>query len=288
MVENYFSGISDILISEVRKINSSFEHQGVKGTGNETCLLSLLRSFLPPRFGVETGIVIDKNGKQAKQSDIVIYEKDKYSNFFSMTKTKFFPIECVIGVIEVKTTLNKKAFNEAMENIESITSLTPTQTRRVAAFIFSYNTNAESLETVVGWSSSKTKGCPYIFLLDHGFIQFSNPKDPIIALCHWEKDDLAFSDSDDLVVHKYKVHKRSWCVVDTGEKYPLSKIANDKYLVDQAKVLAKFLYQVFYCLESAEGGIQKYAYIMRNYMPKEYLRCLSLNNGKLAQYQDQT
>ncbi|WP_391087839.1 DUF6602 domain-containing protein [Vibrio sp. NH-UV-68] len=288
MIENYFSGISEILISEVRKINANFEHQGVKGTGNENSLLSLLERFLPPRFGVETGVVIDRKGKQARQSDIIIYEKDKYSNFFSMTQTKFFPIECVIGVIEVKTTLDQKEFDKAMENIASISSLNPTETRKVAAFIFAYNTGAESLETVVGWSSSKTKGCPYVFLLDHGFIGFSNPQDPLIALCHWEKDDLAFFDSDNLVVHKYKVKNRNWCVVDTGDRYPLSTIAKETYLVDQAKILANFLYQVFYCLESAEGVTKKHAYIMRNYMPQEYLRYLSLEEGKLTQYKDQT
>jgi len=61
-------------------VNSIFIHQGVKGEGNEHVLRELIKKFIPKRYGVGTGEVIDRNGKQSRQCDIVTY--DKYISIF--------------------------------------------------------------------------------------------------------------------------------------------------------------------------------------------------------------
>ena len=74
IIEQYYRGITQQLRSEVDFINSLFQHQGVKGEGNEEILRDLLRRFIPKRYGVGTGIVIDRHGNQSRQSDIIIYD----------------------------------------------------------------------------------------------------------------------------------------------------------------------------------------------------------------------
>jgi hypothetical protein len=62
IISQYYQGIVQQLRSEVDSINSLFQHQGVKGSGNESVLRELLTKFIPKRFGIGTGVVIDRNG----------------------------------------------------------------------------------------------------------------------------------------------------------------------------------------------------------------------------------
>ncbi|WP_299948566.1 hypothetical protein [uncultured Microbulbifer sp.] len=47
VIKNYYQAIMERIESEVLGINAQFNHQGVKGTGNENTLTALLKSFLP-------------------------------------------------------------------------------------------------------------------------------------------------------------------------------------------------------------------------------------------------
>jgi hypothetical protein len=72
ILEEYYRGITQKIQGEVRFINSIFDHQGVKGEGNEAILRDLIKKTIPKQYGVGTGIVIDRHGNQSKQVDIVI------------------------------------------------------------------------------------------------------------------------------------------------------------------------------------------------------------------------
>lgn len=86
----YYRGIVQQLRAEVDSINSLFKHQGIKGDGNETALRDLLIKFIPKRYGVGTGIVIDRHGNQSRQCDIIIYDKQLYPSILSLTSVHFF------------------------------------------------------------------------------------------------------------------------------------------------------------------------------------------------------
>jgi len=75
----YYQGIAQRLRSEVDIINELLDHQGLKGEGNEAILRDLIKRFIPNKFGVGTGVVIDHTGKQSKQCDIVIYTRPSFS-----------------------------------------------------------------------------------------------------------------------------------------------------------------------------------------------------------------
>lgn len=162
-LEQYFQTEYDIFNAKAKN-NRNLPHAGMVGSENELALSALLRDFLPPRFGIETGgIVIDKHGLESKQCDIVIYDSGKYPKYFR----KVFPVEVVYSVIEVKTELSKTEATDALDNLKSVQmldfrpALTPywiTKTREEGfrasppfCMIFSYRSSAKQFETFAKW-----------------------------------------------------------------------------------------------------------------------------------------
>jgi hypothetical protein len=75
VLEKYYQGITQQIRAEVDFINSLFKHQGLKGEGNETVLRDLLVRFIPKRFAIGSGVVIDRQGIPSRQCDIIISNK---------------------------------------------------------------------------------------------------------------------------------------------------------------------------------------------------------------------
>jgi hypothetical protein len=123
ILRQYYQGITQQLRSEVDFINSLFEHQGVKGEGNENVLRDLLIRFIPKRYGVGTGVVIDQHGISSRQCDIVIYDTFLYPPILSLTHSHLFPVDIVYATIEVKTTLDSQSAKEALQNVASVRRL---------------------------------------------------------------------------------------------------------------------------------------------------------------------
>ena len=98
-------------------------HPGEMGTAREEALRSMLRSYLPQRCGVDTGFVIDSEGNESNQIDVVIYDQN-YSPVFEIVEEKrYFPCETVLAVGEVKTEINTRQLKDSFEKIESVKSL---------------------------------------------------------------------------------------------------------------------------------------------------------------------
>src|SRR5205809_3844987 len=105
ILTTYYRGISQQLRAEVDFINALFQHQGVKGDGNEGILRDLLIRFIPKKYGIGTGVVIDRFGNQSRQCDIVIYDTFLYPALLSLAHVHLFPVDTVYATIEIKTTL---------------------------------------------------------------------------------------------------------------------------------------------------------------------------------------
>lgn len=119
-LDHYFGSIYDKLEADALLFNRRLPHAGLAGAENEIALATLLREFLPPRFGVEvSGIVIDRFGRQSRQADIVVYDAAAFPRYLR----KVFPVEIVYAVIEVKTTLASAEARSARENIRSVFDL---------------------------------------------------------------------------------------------------------------------------------------------------------------------
>lgn len=193
----YYRGIVQQLRAEVDSINSLFKHQGIKGNGNETALRDLLTKFIPKRYGIGTGIVIDRHGNQSRQCDIIIYDKQLYPSILSLTSVHFFPVDIVYAVIEVKTTLKSDSAKEARENIASVRLLDFVKDHFAGTeahngslnfmsympspplgFVFAYNSDTLQFETFKNWfipdNQNISLSPTMIGCLDQGLLVFQD------------------------------------------------------------------------------------------------------------------
>ncbi len=101
-------------------------HPTVKGDGAEEPWRGFLREILPGRYGVVTGHVIDSNGGQSGQIDVIVHDAFYSPLIFSVGPHSFVPAESVYAVFEVKPELTKATLEAAEQKAESVRALTRT------------------------------------------------------------------------------------------------------------------------------------------------------------------
>lgn len=268
ILTKYYEGILSQLRGEVDFVNEVFTHEGLKGEGNETAIRDLITKFIPRRYGVGSGIVIDRDGNTSKQSDIVIYDNHNYPEVFSMTSTHLYPIDFVYATIEVKTTLNSSKARQAIENIKSVRSLNyikdsfrvypidpvdeitaetelwrTTSTNAPIGIVFGYRSNTAVFDTFAAWftkdDEEETSFWPsYVFCLDQGLIVapgWGKYRTARACPAVYQND---FRKADAEVIRK--VNGTEWGEI-SGRLFPLTEIESDKYLIDQSKLLLNFV-----------------------------------------------
>lgn len=97
-------------------------HPGEYGMYKEKAFRQLLKLFLSRDFSVSDGFVITANDTCSTQCDIVIYDSST-APLIQSNLTQFFPIEIVRGICEIKSTLDKKAFKEALIKLSKIKAM---------------------------------------------------------------------------------------------------------------------------------------------------------------------
>lgn len=119
----------DIIDSLARQAMEAFDlairipHSGENGRAREQAIRDFLERIVPPRFGVDTGFVIDGRGGVSKQIDIVIHEFGRFP-ILHVGGIQFFMVESVAAVIECKADISSTAYlREALENIASVKRL---------------------------------------------------------------------------------------------------------------------------------------------------------------------
>ena len=264
ILNQYYKGIHGQINSKVQQINQLFNHNGLKGEGNEHVIRDLIRDFLPKKYGIGSGIIIDKNGNQSRQCDIIIYDNHNYPELLSMSSSKFYPIDIVYLFIEVKTTLNKNQSKISIQNIDSVLKLdyikelfrtTPTepigkdisktilfeerQSTPPIGIVFSYNTTTNNLNTFMKWfmndNDSKNEYFPsHICSLDQGILVLN---DNLPIMFPIVKGDEFQTTEDNYLV---KIRNKKFYYHD-GDLCPYTKVGEEEVLVDQGKTLLNFI-----------------------------------------------
>lgn len=100
--------------------SQSVTHPGTQGEVNENYFTEVLRKYLPKRYAVDSGIVIDSTGATSNQIDVVIYDKQYTPTLLDQQSHRFIPAEAVYAVFEVKPTINKSYLEYAGEKAKSV------------------------------------------------------------------------------------------------------------------------------------------------------------------------
>lgn len=125
-LKEIFDEVSKQMSSDLEKARKSFNHPGMKGNSAENTFKDFLNKYLPKNLDISTGILVDAFEKSSKQLDVIISDAIKTPIFYESNDQRVIPVECAYSVIEVKTKLNKKEFNNTFENMMSVRRLKKT------------------------------------------------------------------------------------------------------------------------------------------------------------------
>lgn len=122
-VSNLFKESAKFLKAEFEHIRLTNPHSGEKGEEAQDILIKFLNAYLPKRFTAASGIIIDKNDKLSKQTDVIIYDSFSSPVYRSSHKTQIVPNDSVACVIEVKSNLDSTDLKDAIEKVASCKTL---------------------------------------------------------------------------------------------------------------------------------------------------------------------
>lgn len=112
----------EVLLSSQKKLDISAEQirnliptSGEIGTLIEEMFRSYLGEVLPEKIGVSHGFVMDSDGGESKQMDIILYDKMYTPRIFTSAAANVFPVEATYACGEIKTKLNAKELKDSFE-----------------------------------------------------------------------------------------------------------------------------------------------------------------------------
>lgn len=118
-----FAAEQEVLAVQLKLSSKSITHNGVMGEVNEQHFIQILRKYLPMRYAVDRGIVIDSNGSTSDQIDIIIFDNQYTPTLLDQHSHRFIPAEAVYCVLEAKPTINKSYLEYAGEKARSVREL---------------------------------------------------------------------------------------------------------------------------------------------------------------------
>ena len=125
-LEKFFTGVAKTMKADFGMTKFG-KHPTKKGEKREDVVRKFLRHNLPENFGIDEGEVFDSKGRISGHIDVIIFDKSK--PVFSHNSVKFFPIETVYGVCEVKTFLDKGELKKSILNSKKVKEMVLTDSK---------------------------------------------------------------------------------------------------------------------------------------------------------------
>ena len=116
-----FSSISTEVFYDQKK--KSLRHTSEYGMYRESVVRDFLKFIVPSSLDISTGFLISSMEDISTQCDIVVFDSGMTPLYQGGDRQRFFPIESVFCVGEVKSTLSKSEFAKALNKLARIKSL---------------------------------------------------------------------------------------------------------------------------------------------------------------------
>lgn len=112
------------LEAKINAAHATITHDGVMGDVIEGQWIGeFLAKYLPDRYAIGSGIIIDSKGQTSDQIDIVIYDNQYTPALLSQGTHRFIPAESVYAVLEVKPKIDKQLLDYAADKATSVRKL---------------------------------------------------------------------------------------------------------------------------------------------------------------------
>ena len=120
--KTYSELASDELSSRLKSAIATLRHKGEVGKNIETILVKTLRPYVPNVFGIDTGFVrtLEDPKWQSRQIDILFTRQDVCHPLAVFPDSKVFPLEAIIGFLEVTKSINKGKLIEDFNKVADL------------------------------------------------------------------------------------------------------------------------------------------------------------------------
>ncbi|MEA2202936.1 MAG: hypothetical protein QOI89_3649 [Solirubrobacteraceae bacterium] len=192
------NSVAEEMRAEFHK-NANIAHRGEKGTAREiVAVRQFFDQYLPGHVqAVHNGEIITANGDVSPQCDVIIHDPTM-PPMLTTQSYRILPNECVYGVVEVKSNLDRKELFDACDKIRAAKVLPKTafdpdlsgKTRTVYGQVFGYvptvgivfGYDSIDLLTLKGHLKEWSEGRPAaelpdsVWVLDKGYLQWLTPE----------------------------------------------------------------------------------------------------------------
>jgi len=199
---------------DFQQITDQITHPGDKGVSREDILRRFLKEYLPERFGVGSGQVVDAFGSPpSAQQDIVIYDALDCPLLYANERTQIFPCESVYAVIQVRSSIDTGGIKRCAEQIASCKRLQKQPPERVlgggleisdepiptlgAVFAFSTRNTLQTLaHALLQWNSDIEEAIQtnMVCVLNRAILDYLPEHEgaKTVLICHAKGDALLF------------------------------------------------------------------------------------------------
>jgi len=115
--------LQEQLKAGLQSSGSVIDHPVAKGDGTEANWLNMLKNHLPYRYQAETAFIIDADGQQSEQIDVVLYDRQYTPELYNVSGQRIIPAEGVYAALEIKPVLDRRNIEYAAGKIASVRRL---------------------------------------------------------------------------------------------------------------------------------------------------------------------
>jgi len=123
VLRRLFLGHQEQLRAALGASRGAIDNAGLKGAASEAHWRGLLETHLQRRYRVTTGVVVDCQGHQSQQIDIIVHDAHYCPRFLDQEGMSFVPAESVYAVLEAKQEINAGYLGAAADKAESVRRL---------------------------------------------------------------------------------------------------------------------------------------------------------------------
>jgi hypothetical protein len=118
-----YEKLQERIAVDLRNARDANEDPNAKGEASEGTWLQLLTAYLPHRYRVMKGIIIDCNGEESDAIDVIIHDRQYTPAIYQQFGLPYVPAESVYAVFEAKQQLNKAHVEYAGAKAASVRKL---------------------------------------------------------------------------------------------------------------------------------------------------------------------
>lgn len=118
-----FSSLNGNLEKDLAIGRATLAHSVEKGNASEKSWCDVLKIYLPERYRVTSGHVVDSKNNFSQQIDVIIFDRHYTPFIFEHNEEKVIPAESVYAVFEVKQSIDLDEIKYAQQKIGSVRKL---------------------------------------------------------------------------------------------------------------------------------------------------------------------